>query len=102
MKMFPHSFVPRLHVNEKAVNAACSAPEGTATFGVNRARVMHKKPISLDVEKAVQIRIPAQDVHNEAMRQIFRLEIIKAMPAESIDWETVDWVRICPFKSSRH
>lgn len=101
MQMFPHSFVPFFHVSENAWRAKRIAQDETPPHDINRARTTCKKPVSLDVEKAVYLMISTHTVDNEAARQKCRLEIIKALPSESIDWDSVNWVQICPFKSKR-
>jgi hypothetical protein len=45
--------------------------------------------------------LSAQNVDDDTMRQKYRLHIIKTLPADAIDWETVDWVQVWPFQTTR-
>ena len=101
MKMYPHSFVPFFHVHEKEGATKTSAEEETTALDVKRDRASGKKPLSLDVEAAVDLMLSAHNVDDDTMRQTYRLHIIKVVPADAIDWETVDWVQIWPFQTNR-
>ena len=101
MKMFPHSFVPFFHVHEKEGATKTSAKEETTTLHIKRDAAGGKKPLRLDVETAVDLMLSAQNVDDDTMRQKYRLHIIKTLPADAIDWETVDWVQVWPFQTTR-
>ena len=102
MKMFPHTFVPFFHVHEKEGATKTSAKEETIAFDIMRDRTGTKKPLSLDVETAVDLMLSAHDIDaDDTMRQKYRLHIMKAVPADAIDWETVDWVQAWPFQTTR-
>ena len=102
MKMFPHSFVPFFHVHEKEGATKKSAKEETISFDSKRDRTGTKKPSILDVETAVELMLSAHDIDaDDKMRQKYRLHIITALPADAIDWNTVDWVQVWPFQTAR-
>ena len=108
MKMFPHTFVPFFHVHEKEGATKTTAKEEAIALDIMRDRTGTKKPLSLDVETAVDLMLSAHDIDADAdadaddkMRQKYRLHIIKALPADAIDWETVDWVQAWPFQTTR-
>lgn len=102
MKMFPHSFVPFFHVHEKEGATKTSAEEVITARDIMRDRTGTKKPTSLDVETAVDLMLSAHDIDaDDTMRQKYRLHIIKALPADAIDWNTVDWVQVWPFLTTR-
>ena len=77
MKMFPHAFVP------------------------SSDAMAHRGLFKIDVENAVELMFTASDQRGAGLRQQFRQKIIATLPSEAIDWDTVDWARLCPFKSSR-
>lgn len=102
MKMFPQSFVPFFHVHEKEAATKTSAKEEITARDITRDRTGTKKPASLDVETAVDLMLSAHDIDaDDMMRQKYRLHIIKALPADAIDWNTVDWVQVWPFLTTR-
>ena len=102
MKMFPHTFVPFFHVHEKEGATKTTAKEEAIALDIMRDRSGTKKPLSLDVETAVDLMLSAHDIDaDDKMRQKYRLHIIKAVPANAIDWETVDWVQAWPFQTTR-
>ena len=102
MKMFPHSFVPFFHVHEKEVRSKTSAREETTALDVMLDRADRKKPTSLNVETAVDLMLSAHNIDDDdRMRQSYRLHIIKTLPEDAIDWETVDWVKLWPFQTTR-
>ena len=102
MKMFPHTFVPFFHVHEKEGATKTSAKEEAIALDIMRDRSGTKKPLSLDVETAVDLMLSAHDIDADSnMRQQYRLHIIKAVPADAIDWNTVDWVQAWPFQTTR-
>lgn len=102
MKMFPHTFVPFFHVHEKEGATKTSAKEEAIALDIMRDRTGTKKPLSLDVETAIDLMLSAYDIDADSnMRQQYRLHIIKAVPADAIDWNTVDWVEAWPFQTTR-
>ena len=101
MKMFPHSFVPFFHAYEKEGETKTSAREETTAFDIQRDGAGSKKSLRLDVETAVDLMLSAQNVDDDTMRQKYRLHIIKTLPADAIDWKTVDWVQVWPFQTTR-
>lgn len=102
MKMFPHTFVPFFHVHEKEGATKTFAEEETTALVVNRDSTGTKKPTSLDVEIAVDLMLSAHDIDaDDTMRQKYRLHIIKALSADAIDWNTVNWVQVWPFQTTR-
>lgn len=78
-----------------------SVGEGTVARDIERNQAGSKKQTSLDVEIAVELMLSAHNIDGDTMRQKYRLDIIKALPAEAIDWNTVDWVQACPFQTMR-
>jgi hypothetical protein len=101
MKLFPHSFVPFFHVYEKEGATKTSAKEETTALDIKRDAAGSKKPLRLDVETAVDLMLSAQNVDDDTLRQKYRLHIIKTLPADAIDWKTVDWVQVWPFQTTR-
>jgi hypothetical protein len=101
VKVFPHPFVPFLHVREKEYASKTSPKVETAVVGQALGRVFSERPITLDVEKAIEIMLDAKEVATDAMRQHFRLHLIKSLPPEAIDWKSIDWVQATPFKTNR-
>jgi len=101
MKMFPHSFVPFFHAYEKEGETKTSAREETTAFDIQRDGAGSRKSLRLDVETAVDLMLSAQNVDDDTMRQKYRLHIIKTLPADAIDWKTVDWVQVWPFQTTR-
>lgn len=99
--MFPHPFVPFLHVREKEYASKTSPVVEAAVAGQKPGRVFSKRPITLDVEKAIEIMLDAKDVATDAMRQQIRLHLIKSLPPEAIDWKSIDWVQAMPFRTNR-
>ena len=77
MKMFPHAFV---------------ASQGAPTPG---------EQFKIDVESAVELMLTASAERSEGLRQQFRRKVLETLPPGSIDWDSVDWVQLDPFKSSR-
>lgn len=101
MKMFTRAFAPFLH--PRGEEAAL-----TTLVGGKTADALHEqdsaataRPVRIDVERAVDVMLAAGDVRDESLRQKFRLDVIKALPSKSIDWETVDWVQVWPFQTAR-
>jgi hypothetical protein len=101
MNMFPHAFVPVFRVDEKEAASKTSAREETIALDIKGDRGSSKKPMLLDVETAVELMLSADNINDDTMRQKHRLHILKALPADAIDWETVDWVRVWPFQTTR-
>jgi hypothetical protein len=101
MKMFPHSFVPIFRVHDKEGASKTSAREKTIALDSKRDSASSKKPILLDVETAVEIMLSADNIYDDTMRQKHRLNIIKTLPEDAIDWKTVDWVQVWPFQTTR-
>ena len=101
MKMFPHSFVPFFQIHEKEAAPKTTAREETIALDIKRDEAGSKNQTRLDVETAVELMLSAHNVDDDTMRQKYRLHIIKALPADAIDWETVDWVQVWPFQTTR-
>lgn len=101
MKMFPHSFAP-FHRSQKQVETSKIAivrePTGAA---LEQDSSIGIRPIRIDVERAIDIMLTASAVKNDNKRQKCRLNIIKNLPADCIDWDTVDWVQAWPFQTAR-
>ena len=96
MKMFPHAFAPLPQMQ---------APVRERQTEASRAhdKAAGNAPINLDVERLVAVMLSAsdtkKDLHDE---QQCRRDLIKKLPSESIDWDTVNWVRLWPFETRRH
>ena len=88
-----------MHEQEGASKA--SVIEETTTESAQRDRASRSKPTSLDVETAVELMLSAHNVDDQATRQTYRLHILKALPANAIDWGTVNWVQVWPFQTTR-
>lgn len=100
VKMFPHAFAPFFPV---FLDADTSKSTGKTTEALrNQDDSICHKPLRIDVEKAVDVMLTAKKVSNDSLRQQCRLDLIRALPIASIDWETVDWVQAYPFKTARH
>ena len=101
MKMFPHAFFPFYSLRKDEGIAQTSVGGKTTEPMLTPGRVIGARPIKIDVEKAVTIMLATSEVKNDSVRQKLRLDVIKAVPSQSIDWNTVDWVQIWPFKTVR-
>lgn len=102
MKMFPHAFVPFFPVLLEA-DSSKRPVRGKPPEALHKQnQAISHKPLRIDVEKAVDVMLAAGKVRNDGSRQQCRLDLIKALPVASIDWETVDWVQACPFQTARH
>ena len=88
-------------MHEKEGATKTSAKEETTALHIKRDAACSKKPLSLDVETAVELMLSAHNVDDDTMRQKYRLHIIKTLPADAIDWGTVDWVQVWPFQTTR-
>ncbi len=102
MKMFPHSFAPLLHVHLDTGAPKASGAGNTAEPQSQPGCDLGEKPIKIDLEKAVAIILGAREDVSDRQRQKVRLDVMKTLPSESIDWDTVDWVAAYPFRSARH
>ena len=78
-----------------------SASEKTAEANPQQDRAFRKKPVIVDVEMAVAVMLTTSPVKNETMRDQFRIAVINALPADQIDWESINWVQLCPFRTVR-
>ncbi len=99
--MFPHSFAPFFHLHENMGPSNASAEGKTPAPASVPDPAGDKPAICLDVEKAARLMHAADSTNNDATRQKCRLDIINTVPSESIDWETVDWVELCRFQTTR-
>lgn len=88
-------------MREKKRSYKKSAGEGAVALDIKRNHAGSKTQTNLDVEIAVDLMLSAHKIDDDTMRQKYRLDIIKALPAEAIDWNTVDWVQACPFQTTR-
>ena len=101
MKMFPHTFVPFFHPHGSDVAHKDNASEKTDEASPQQDRAFRKKPVIVDVEMAVAVMLTTSPVKNETMRDQFRIAVINALPADQIDWESINWVQMCPFRTVR-
>ena len=59
-------------------------------------------PINLDVERLVAVMLSADDTKKDLhYEQQCRREVMRKVPSESIDWDSVNWVRFWPFETRR-
>ncbi len=101
MKMFPHAFFPFFPVHLDVATSKITDGNKTTEPPVTRARAISTRPVKIDVEKAVTVMLATSEVRNDSARQKCRLDVIKAVPAHSIDWDTVNWVQMRPFQTIR-
>ena len=101
MKMFPHAFFPFFYRHQDEGMLLPSVAKETTEAVLTPDHAVGPRPVKIDVEKAVAVMLATSDVKNDSVRQMFRLDVIKAVPSQSIDWNTVDWVQIWPFKTVR-
>ena len=101
MRMFPHAFFPSFPVYHDAITATVSDGGRTTGPPARLARAIGTRPIKIDVEKAVAVMLATNDVSDDSARQKFRFQIMNAVPAQSIDWDTVNWVETQPFQTQR-
>lgn len=101
MQMFPHAFFPRLPLHMGVVTSKASHRRRAAEAPLKQDCISGAKPVNIDVEKAVAVMIAASEDKNDGLRQKFRLDVIKTVPSQSIDWDTVDWVQMWPFQTTR-
>lgn len=69
---------------------------------LGRTEAASDKPIKIDLEKAISVIMSAREVDSDRLRQEIRANVLKSLPSNSIDWNTVDWVQACPFQTVRH
>ena len=86
MKMFPHSFVPFLKPHTRVQATETST---------------HGKPTGIDVETVTDLLMSARKVSGVEMRKECQMEVIKRLPEAAVDWNTVDWIQLVPFKTRR-
>lgn len=93
MKMFPHTFAPVWAVREPVQNQKTQTirPQHCSSGDV---------PVNLDIERLVSVMLSASTCPKDA--QQCRRELIEKLPAETIDWNTVNWVALWPFATRRH
>lgn len=101
MKIFPHGFVPFLRVNVEKGFLTAVSHEQTPQGAFEKERAAGTDLIKIDVENAVSVILARHEIKNESLRQKARIEVIKRLPSESIDWDTVNWVQLCPFQTAR-
>lgn len=101
MKMFPHALFPFFPLHQDHVAPLTSAKGASAVAPAKQARATGTRPVKIDVEKAVAVMLATKDIKNDTARQKCRFEIIRAVPPQSIDWDTVDWVQMWPFQTVR-
>ncbi|HEV8036296.1 hypothetical protein [Yoonia sp.] len=93
MKMFPHTFAPVPAVQEPVQD------KKTQTIRPQHC-VSGDVPVNLDIERLVSVMLSASACPKDA--QQCRRELIEKLPAETIDWDTVNWVALWPFATRRH
>ena len=93
MKMFPYTFALASPVQEPVLQQQIEAirPQHCAKGDV---------PANLDIERLVAVMRSASACTKNA--QQCRRELIKKLPQETIDWNTVNWVALWPFTTRRH
>ena len=101
MKMFPHTFAPFFHLHGSDVALKDNALGTVAEASPRQDRAIRKKPVIVDVEKAVAVMLFTSSVKNKTIRDQFRVAVINALPADQIDWDSINWVQLCPFRSVR-
>jgi hypothetical protein len=103
MQMFPHAFFPFLPVHLGVVTSKSKAARGRRTeeAPLKQDSISGTRPVNIDVEKAVAAMMATSEIKSDDLRQKFRLDVIKTVPSKSIDWDTVDWVQMWPFQTTR-
>jgi len=101
MKMFPHTFAPFFHPHGSDVALKDNALGTVGDASPRQDRAIRKKPVIVDVEKAVAVMLFTSSVKNETIRDQFRVAVMNALPADQIDWDSINWVQLCPFRSVR-
>ena len=92
MKMIPHTFLPYFHPHGINVAHKDDLRGKTAEASPQQDHAFWKKPVVVDVEKAVDVMLTTSAAKNETMRNQFRIAVIKALPADQIDWKSINWV----------
>ncbi|KQI73089.1 hypothetical protein AN191_04125 [Loktanella sp. 5RATIMAR09] len=93
MKMFPHMFA-RVPADQEPVQKG-----QTRTMHPQHGTEGHA-PVNLDFERLVAVMRSASACQNDA--QQCRRELMKKLPPETVDWNTVNWVALWPFATRRH
>jgi len=101
MQMFPHAFFPFLPVHLGVVTSKAAHGRRSKEAPLKQDCISGAKSVNIDVEKAVAVMIATSEDKNDGLRQKFRLDVIKTVPSQSIDWDTVDWVQMWPFQTTR-
>lgn len=101
MKMFPHSFAFFHSADAEDHHTKLALGRGTTEAGLQHDIAQAVRPIKIDIERAVDVMLGVKSSRAEKTREQCRLEIIRSLPAESIDWDTVNWVLLWPFRSAR-
>ena len=102
MKMFPHPFVHSPNLNQKIGAFRASSDGGKTNVKSKRDCMNGAKSIKIDLEDAVAVMLSAGKAGKDRLPQQIRLDIMKALPSDAIDWETVDWAQVWPFQTVRH
>jgi hypothetical protein len=102
MQMFPHAFFPFLPVHLGVNSSKTSVGRRAEDAPLKQDCMTGTRSVNIDVEKAVAVMIAASEVKDDSLRQKFRLDVIKTVPSQSIDWDTVNWVQMWPFQTARH
>ena len=102
MKMFPHPFVPFSHVHQVWDALRHSGDEITTKPIAVRSCAADQKSVKIDLEYAVSVILTSRGGDSERSRQEVRLDVLKTLPSDAIDWDTVDWVQTWPFQTGRH
>jgi hypothetical protein len=95
MKMFPHAFAPL-----PPMQAPVRGKQTVAHRSYDG--VAGNAPINLDVERLVAVMLSASDTKKDLQyEQQCRRQVMRKVPPESIDWDSVNWVRLWPFETRR-
>ena len=101
MKMFPHPFVPFFHAHDVWDALIHPADETTKKPVATPSPASDKSSVKIDLEYAVSVILSARGCDRTRSRQDVRRDVMKTLPPDSIDWETVDWVQVWPFQTGR-
>jgi len=96
MYIFPQAFAPF-----PTIHAPVRKKRTGARASHNHA--VDYAPFNLDVERLVAVMMSADDAKKDLQyEQQCRREVMQKLPTESIDWDSVNWVRVWPFETRRH
>lgn len=94
MKMHQSSFAPISPCPGERGALDTSAQEETIAREIKRDRACSKKLTSLNFELAVELMLSVRKIHGDTMRQKYRLNVIKALPADAIDLAAIHWTQV--------